>query len=402
MTEQDKKTERLGVWLVGARGAISTCVAYGLAGLVEGLIEPVGLCTETEALRGLDLCALEDIVLGGCDVCTRSLTESAAELEAQGVLSADLVTAAAPRAAAYEARIVPGLLDPADGTPVSADPESERLGSLPASEQVALIAKELEAFREEAGVSRVIVVNLASSEAQREEQKSWEDVSSFEAAIEADEPQPASVLYAYAALRTGCAFINFTPSAGASIPALRELADREGLPIAGNDGKTGETLVKTVLAPMFRARALKVLAWQGYNMLGNRDGEVLDEPAHKAAKLRNKDQVLRELLDDDDLHTQVAIDFVPSLKDWKTAWDFIHFEGFLGAKMSLQFTWTGSDSALAAPLVIDLVRLVDEAARAGASGDLEHLACFFKAPLSGGTHDFHAQHERLRAYAVKS
>ena len=402
MTEQDKKTERLGVWLVGARGAISTCVAYGLAGLVEGLIEPVGLCTETEALRGLDLCALDDIVLGGCDVCTRSLTESAAELEAQGVLSADLVTAAAPRAAAYEARIVPGLLDPADGTPVSADPESERLGSLPASEQVALIAKELEAFREEAGVSRVIVVNLASSEAQREEQKSWEDVSSFEAAIEADEPQPASVLYAYAALRTGCAFINFTPSAGASIPALRELADREGLPIAGNDGKTGETLVKTVLAPMFRARALKVLAWQGYNMLGNRDGEVLDEPAHKAAKLRNKDQVLREILDDDELHTQVAIDFVPSLDDWKTAWDFIHFEGFLGSKMSMQFTWQGSDSALAAPLVIDLVRLVDEAARAGASGDVEHLACFFKAPLSGGTHDFHAQHDRLMAYAVKS
>ena len=402
MTEQDKKTERLGVWLVGARGAISTCVAYGLAGLVEGLIEPVGLCTETAALRGLDLCALDDIVLGGCDVCTRSMTESAAELEAQGVLSADLVTAAAPRAAAYEARIVPGLLDPADGTPVSADPESERLGSLPASEQVALIAKELEAFREEAGVSRVIVVNLASSEAQREKQKSWEDVSSFEAAIEADEPQPASVLYAYAALRTGCAFINFTPSAGASIPALRELADREGLPIAGNDGKTGETLVKTVLAPMFRARALKVLAWQGYNMLGNRDGEVLDEPAHKAAKLRNKDQVLRELLDDDELHTQVAIDFVPSLNDWKTAWDFIHFEGFLGAKMSMQFTWQGSDSALAAPLVIDLVRLVDEAARAGVSGELEHLACFFKAPLSGGTHDFHAQHYRLLAYAAKS
>ena len=143
-------------------------------------------------------------------------------------------------------------------------------------------------------------------------------------------------------------------------------------------------------------------AWQGYNMLGNRDGEVLEEPAHKAAKLQNKDQVLRELLDNDDLHTQVAIDFVPSLKDWKTAWDFIHFEGFLGAKMSLQFTWAGSDSALAAPLVIDLVRLVDEAARAGASGDLEHLACFFKAPLSGGTHDFHAQHNRLLAYAAKS
>jgi len=402
MTETDKNNERLGVWLVGARGAISTCVAYGLAGLVEGLIEPVGMCTETEALSGLELCSLDDIVLGGCDVCARSLTESAAELERQGVLSANLITGAAQRATAYEERIVSGVLDPADGTPVSADPESERLGALPSNEQIAAITSALESFRESAGVSRVIVVNLASSEAQRAESESWESLAAFEAAIAAGEPQPASVLYAYAALKSGHPFVNFTPSAGASIPALRELAEASGVPIAGNDGKTGETLVKTVLAPMFTGRALKVLAWQGYNMLGNRDGEVLEEPAHKAAKLQNKDQALRELLGSDDLHTEVAIDFVPSLQDWKTAWDFIHFEGFLGAKMSMQFTWQGSDSALAAPLVLDLVRLTDEAARAGHSGDLDHLACFFKAPLSGGTHDFHQQHYRLLSYAAKS
>ena len=402
MTETEKSNERLGVWLVGARGAISTCVAYGLAGLVEGLLEPVGLCTETEALSGLDLCAFDDIVLGGCDVCERSLTESAAELEQHGLLSPALITGVAARAAAYEERIVPGVLDPADGTPIAADPESERLGSLPSGEQVAAITAALETFKEGAGVSRVIVVNLASSEAQRAPSDSWEDLAAFEAALEAGEPQPSSVLYAYAALKAGHPFVNFTPSAGASIPALRELAEAQGVPVAGSDGKTGETLVKTVLAPMFSARALKVLAWQGYNMLGNRDGEVLEEPAHKAAKLHNKDQALRELLGNDDLHSEVAIDFVPSLNDWKTAWDFIHFEGFLGAKMSMQFTWQGSDSALAAPLVLDLVRLTDEAARAGHSGDLEHLACFFKAPLSGGTHDFHQQHYRLLSYAAKS
>ena len=402
MTETQTSSGRLGVWLVGARGAISTCVAYGLAGLVEGLIESVGLCTETDDLKGLDLAAIEDIALGGCDVCDRSLTESAAELERQGVLPPKLVTGAAPRAAAYEAQIVPGVLDLADGTPLSADPESERLGALPSNEQVAAISAALESFKEETGADRVIVVNLASSEAQREAPESWASLRDFEAAVEAGEPQPASVLYAYAALKSGSPFINFTPSAGSSIPALRELARELGVPHAGSDGKTGETLVKTVLAPMFRGRALKVLAWQGYNMLGNRDGQVLDEPAHKAAKLQNKDQVLRELLEDDELHTKVAIDFVPSLDDWKTAWDFIHFEGFLGAKMSMQFTWQGSDSALAAPLVIDLVRLVDEARRAGCSGELEHLACFFKAPLSGGTHDFHAQHDRLLTYAAKS
>ncbi|MCH2104593.1 MAG: inositol-3-phosphate synthase [Planctomycetes bacterium] len=402
MTETDKNNERLGVWLIGARGAISTCVAYGLAGLVEGLLEPVGLCTETVALSGLDLCAFDDIVLGGCDVCERTLTESAAELEQHGLLSPALITGVAARAARYEERIVPGVLDPADGIPVSADPESERLGSLSSNEQVAAITAALEAFRESAGASRVIVVNLASSEAQRDGGAAWESLAAFEAAIDAGEPQPASVLYAYAALKAGHPFVNFTPSAGASIPALRELAAAEGVPVAGNDGKTGETLVKTVLAPMFSARALKVLAWQGYNMLGNRDGEVLEEPAHKAAKLENKDQALRELLSDDDLHSEVAIDFVPSLNDWKTAWDFIHFEGFLGAKMSMQFTWQGSDSALAAPLILDLVRLTDEAARAGHSGDLDHLACFFKAPLSGGTHDFHQQHHRLLSYAAKS
>jgi myo-inositol-1-phosphate synthase len=173
------------------------------------------------------------------------------------------------------------------------------------------------------------------------------------------------------------------------------------VPHCGNDGKTGETLVKTVLAPMFRARALKVLTWQGYNMLGNRDGEVLKEPAHRESKLRNKDEALRSILADPAVHTSVGIDFVPSLEDWKTAWDFIQFEGFLGARMSLQFTWTGSDSALAAPLVLDLVRLADLAAERGEGGVMEHTACFFKAPLGGGTHDFGHQFAELGRYALE-
>jgi len=154
------------------------------------------------------------------------------------------------------------------------------------------------------------------------------------------------------------------------------------------------------LAPMFRARALRVLSWQGYNMLGNQDGAVLADPLHKETKVRGKDEALRAILGDERAHTHVGIDYVPSLRDWKTAWDFIHFEGFLGARMSLQFTWTGSDSALAAPLVIDLLRLVELAARRGESGALEHLACFFKAPLSAGVHDFSEQHRRLVEYAT--
>jgi myo-inositol-1-phosphate synthase len=223
-----------------------------------------------------------------------------------------------------------------------------------------------------------------------------------EAALDAGTSQPASAIYAYAALKSGRPFINFTPSLGSTLPALRELADKQGVPHAGNDGKTGETLVKTVLAPMFAARALRVKTWQGYNMLGNRDGEVLRDEAHRESKLRNKDEALRSILGEDpDLHSKVGIDFVPSLGDWKTAWDFVHFEGFLGARMKLQFTWEGSDSALAAPLIIDLARLADFAAEVGESGEMAHTACFFKAPIAGGSHDFHRQHVTLLEYAAR-
>jgi myo-inositol-1-phosphate synthase len=201
---------------------------------------------------------------------------------------------------------------------------------------------------------------------------------------------------------SGSPFVNFTPSRGASVPALRELARERGVAHCGNDGKTGETLLKTVLAPMFTARALKVLSWQGYNMLGNRDGAVLADAAHRETKVRNKNDALRQLLGGEDVHTHVGIDFVPSLQDWKTAWDYVHFEGFLGTRMSLQFTWTGSDSALAAPLVLDLVRLADLAQARGEVGEMPHTAAFFKAPIAGGTHDFHAQFQALLTYTAKS
>jgi myo-inositol-1-phosphate synthase len=136
-------------------------------------------------------------------------------------------------------------------------------------------------------------------------------------------------------------------------------------------------------------------------MLGNRDGENLSDPLHREAKLKSKDDALRSLLGDSHVHTKVGIDYVPSLRDWKTAWDYIHFEGFLGARMSLQFTWQGSDSALAAPLVIDLARLADFAAERGESDEMPHTASFFKSPLGGGTHDFHAQFQRLVEYAER-
>jgi myo-inositol-1-phosphate synthase len=394
-------TRRVGLWLIGARGSIATCLAYGLAGIREGLLEPIGLITERDPLDRLDLVALDDLVLGGHDVCSRDLSRSSEEHIRNGILTSDLVAATSAFASAYEARIRPGTLDEADVGFADLDPRAARLSARSPREQIAALSRDLADFRRENELDRVVVVNVASTEAYRADRPEWSDLARFEKALDESTPQPASILYAYAAIASGHPYVNFTPSRGAAIPALRELARERGVPHCGSDGKTGETLVKTVLAPMFTARALKVLAWQGYNMLGNRDGAVLADAAHRESKVRNKNEALRQLLGDADVHTHVGIDFVPSLQDWKTAWDFVHFEGFLGTRMSLQFTWTGSDSALAAPLVLDLARLSDFAQGAGERGEMLHTAAFFKAPIGGGTHDFHSQFQALLAYAER-
>ena len=395
----EKNPRRLGLWLVGARGSIAARVAYGLAGLRQGLVEPLGLVTAREPLLHLPLVDLDALVLGGHEVVSRSLTDSAGQLVRLGVLSPDLVAASATEAAAYDARIRPGVLDGPDVGWAELHQEAARLGAAPPREQVQQLRGDLESFQREHELERVVVVNLASTEACRDESPEWSDLTAFEAALDAGRPQPASLIYAYAALGAGHPYVNFTPNRGASPPALRELALERGVPHCGSDGKTGETLLKTVLAPLFVARGLRVLSWQGYNMLGNRDGEVLADPVHRQSKLHNKDEALRSILGDPETHTAVGIDYVPSLGDWKTAWDFIHFQGFLGARMSLQFTWQGSDSALAAPLVLDLARLTDFAAERGESGVMAHTASFFKSPLAGGEHDFYSQHARLLEYA---
>jgi myo-inositol-1-phosphate synthase len=293
------------------------------------------------------------------------------------------------------------MLDVLDVGRAELDSRAAALGSAAPRARVERLAEDLRAFREEHDLARLVVVYLASSEPWSEERAHWGELARFEEALDHEGEFPASSLYAYAAFQAGAAFVNFTANRGSSLPALRELARVRQLPHCGNDGKTGETLLKTTLAPMFAARALKVLSWQGYNMLGNQDGAALADPLRARAKLGNKDAVLRSILDDETLHSHVAIDFVPSLHDWKTAMDFVHFEGFLGAKMSLQFTWSGSDSALAAPLVLDLARLSELALRRGEAGELAHTACFFKSPLAGGPHDFARQFARLLQYAER-
>jgi myo-inositol-1-phosphate synthase len=252
-------------------------------------------------------------------------------------------------------------------------------------------------------LDQVVIVNVASTEpaaARRPEQGS---LDRLEAALAKGEPDvlPVSSLYAFAAIESGHPYVNFTPSTGAAVPALEQLAERSCVPVAGRDGKTGETLMKTVLAPMFADRNLRLLSWVGHNILGNLDGQVLSDPRNKEPKVRSKDQVIGDIVGYP-VQTHTSIEYIESLDDWKTAWDHIHFQGFLGVRMSLQFTWQGCDSALAAPLVLDLARLALFAQRRGESGILKHLACFFKSPMGVVEQDFFRQFELLHDYVASS
>ena len=396
-------SEPVGLWLVGARGSIGSTVALGLMALRRGLIPPVGLATELDPLCRLGFAAFDQLVLGGCDVRRTKVADGVRELVDEGVVSAAVAAACAADLAELDERLCAGFFGEGDADlsalrSATEDREVARRTALAPRERIAAVREDLDRFRSEHGLSRLVVVNVASTESPPAGDDDWQTTAGFEAALDSGRALPASCLYARAAFEAGAGFVNFTPSLGASIPALREQASRQGLPHCGSDGKTGETLVKTTLAPMFANRALRVLSWQGYNMLGNRDGAVLENPEHKRAKVVGKDEALRSLLPNPDLHSFVGIDYVPSLGDWKTAFDLIHFEGFLGARMNLQFTWTGSDSALAAPLILDLVRFTERELRLGRGGVQKHLAAYFKSPLDGSTHDFHRQFSELQAW----
>ncbi len=383
--------ERLGVYILGALGDVATTVVLGAAAVARGLVEPVGLVTELpEIADGAGLAPLGSLVFGGCDVRDGDLARSAEGL-------------------AREAQIFPLELVERCRDALEAASARVRLVAAP-PEAVEATQRALHEFRDRERLERVVVVNLASTEPLPGE--------AFVLGLLGGSPRdleravrgggraglPASVCYAYAAIDAGFPYVNFTPSVGASCAALRALAEERGVPHMGRDGKTGETLLKAALAPMFVGRNLRVLSWTGYNILGNRDGATLEDEARKRAKLATKGAVLKSILGPSSgggLEVRGRFVYVPSLSDWKTAWDFIHFQGFLGTKMHLELTWRGADSILAAPLVLDLVRLIERAARAGRRGLVPELACFFKAPEGVDEHAFPAQLEMLKRFAAE-
>jgi myo-inositol-1-phosphate synthase len=393
---------RVGIWLIGACGGVGSTAVLGLAALRRGLGDTTSMVTALPLFAGLDLDNPDQLVVGGHDIRRSSFLETARELhERSNVFEPDLLESCRPELESWAGNIRPGTL-------YNAGPAIGRLANLPEAQRpetaraaIARIQTDLRAFRDQHRLDQVVVVNVASTEPPFSLDETHAGLAAFLTALDKRQaPVPASSLYAWAALDLGWPYINFTPSLGASFPAALELAQERKAVCGGKDGKTGETLLKSVLAPMFAHRNLRILSWVGHNIFGNRDGLVLDDPSNKESKIRTKDQVITQIVGYKP-QTHVSIEYIESLDDWKTAWDHIHFRGFLGVKMSLQFTWQGCDSLLAAPLVLDLARLALFAQRQGEVGILRHLACFFKSPMGVEEHDFFKQFAMLEEYVAR-
>ncbi|QEV09297.1 myo-inositol-1-phosphate synthase [Streptomyces prasinus] len=361
---------------MGARGSVATTAIAGCAAVAAGLHPPTGMVTETPDFASCGLPPLSSLVFGGHDTVDCPLPKRAEHLAAGGVLPHGLPSAVHAELVAADREIRPGGPLPGD-TDGDTDGDAERHDD----ELIDVFAADIRDFVRRHDLAGAVVVNVASTEPAPD-----------------DDSLPPSSRYAAAALRAGCPYVNFTPSAGLHHPALAPLAEASGLPYAGRDGKTGQTLLRSVLGPMFLQRALAVRAWSGTNLLGGGDGAALADPATAAAKNAGKERVLADTLGTTP-EGEVHIDDVPALGDWKTAWDHIAFDGFLGARMILQTTWQGCDSALAAPLVLDLARLVARARERGLSGPLGELGFYFKDPVGDGPSSLAEQYAELRRFA---
>ena len=391
---------RIGLWLIGAKGGVATTLMTGLAALRRGTIDPVGVVTALDPFTRLSLVDFQDIVVGGHDIRAGRLGDEAQRMWAESrAIAPELLADAAGFFAEVESRLRPGtLVASGDRIRSLADPRTAAVVETPRA-AIDRVRGDIEAVQKAEGLGHVVVVNVASTEPPPA-LPIPDDFSAVEPLLGSAEkcPLPASSLYFLAAAEAGASYVNFTPSTGSTPACLQQVARDRRIAHAGCDGKTGETLLKSVLAPMFAARNLEVMSWVGHNIFGNMDGKVLDDPRNKAAKVRSKDHLLAAILGYPP-QTHVSIEYIKSLGDWKTAWDHIHFRGFLGTPMTLQFTWQGCDSILAAPLVLDLVRLIERASRAGEFGAIEWLACFFKSPLNVAEQDFSKQVTMLDAWA---
>ncbi|MFC8922623.1 inositol-3-phosphate synthase [Cellulosimicrobium sp. NPDC057127] len=373
---------RTGLWLVGARGSVATTATLGLAAIAQGHADATGCVTAQDAFASAPLPAFADLVVGGHDVTDVSMVKRAELLVEAGMIAPHLLAVAHAALEQADADVRRGY-----------DAAAAARGEGGESQQAAAerLARDITEFRDRHGLARVVVVDLASTEPLPEPAPEFTDRALLEAAL-ADPARavlPPSSVTAYAALLAGAPYAGFTPSASMYLPVLVDLATERGVPVAGQDGKTGQTWLRTVLAPAFAARGLRVLSWAGTNLLGGGDGATLADPEAVRSKLASKTRGLHDLTGSD--VTPLHIDNVPDLGDIKVAWDHVHVQGFLGSRLTLQTTWSAYDSMLAAPLVLDLGRLLALADAAGYGGPVPQLGFFFKDPWGSDVHDVASQ-----------
>jgi myo-inositol-1-phosphate synthase len=385
---------KLGILLVGL-GAVSTTTIAGVMAVRKGLAKPIGALTEMGTVRlgkrsegrapairdFVPLAELNDVVFGGWDIFEDDCYAAA---RTAGVIEPALLDQVRPDLekirpwpAVFDQRYVKRL----DGPNVKKGKNKKDL-----AEQ---LISDIRRFKSDNNLDRMVMVWCGSTEVYLTESPAHATVESFEKALEQNDPLiPSSMVYAYAAIREGIPYANAAPNLSADIPALVSLASTTKAPLAGKDLKTGQTLIKTIIAPGLKARLLGVDGWYSTNILGNRDGEVLDDPESFKTKEESKKSVLDYILQPQlypDLYGHlchvVRINYYPPRGDNKEGWDNIDLVGWLGYPMQLKINFLCRDSILAAPIVLDVALFLDLAKRAGMYGIQEWLSFYFKSPV---------------------
>jgi myo-inositol-1-phosphate synthase len=386
---------KLGVLLVGL-GAVSTTFIAGVEAIKKGIAEPIGSLTQMGTIRlgkrtdnrvplikdFVPLASLNDLVFGAWDIFEEDAYEAALHA---GVLERDLVNQlkeelqrVKPMKAVFDQRYVKRL----NGLHVKQADNKMAL-----AEQ---LIEDIENFKRVNECDRLVMVWCASTEIFMQRMEEHKDLKSFEQAMRDNKDCIApSMIYAYAALQSDVPFANGAPNLTVDVPALTKLATDKGLPVCGKDFKTGQTLMKTIIAPGLKSRLLGLHGWFSTNILGNRDGEVLDDPESFKTKEESKLSVLEYILQPDvyptlykDFSHIVRINYYPPRGDNKEGWDNIDIFGWLGYPMQIKIDFLCRDSILAAPIVLDLALFMDLAKRAEMRGIQEWLSFYFKSPMT--------------------
>jgi len=409
----EKASGRLGVLMPGL-GAVSTTFIAGTLAIRKGLSRPIGSLTQMGSLRlgkrtekrevdikdFVPLANLDDLVFGGWDIFEDNGYQAAVKAGVIDVTLLDQVkpelSSIKPMKAVFEKKFVKKL----DGTYIKSVKGHRK--------RIEALRQDIRNFKKENKVDRAVMIWCGSTEVYQEPKDSiYESLESLEKALDSDNPSIApSILYAYAALKEGVPYANGAPNLSVDFDAMYSLASQEGVPIAGKDFKTGQTLMKTILAPGFKARMIGIDGWFSTNILGNRDGEVLDDPDSFKTKEVSKLGVLEQILEPEkfpelygDLYHKVRINYYPPRGDNKEGWDNIDIRGWLDYPMQIKVDFLCRDSILAAPIVLDLALFLDLSNRAGMHGIQEWLSFYFKSPMCNPDlypiHDLFAQKDKL-------